>query len=261
MFIIHNDQSLILVPWKATMDPFLAALSFSLKETPPLPPPIGPPLLGPPNPPEAPPLRSPPPNPPLRSPPPPYLGAATSTLIYLPSISVPANLRAFSTSSLPPNSTCPNPLLLPSSPLAILVLTTFPHYLKKLASECSSALKLRFPTKMVVDSSVTYPCYPAPSLGGLAPLWAAASTQIYLPICWVPLASATAFCCPSSVSNLTKAIPFGLPSKFFKRLTESTSPKVVKNSPITYSSASKLNPLTITSKVYPGYFYYYGAYY
>ena len=114
---IQNDHNFFLAPQNdpGTMAPVLAALSYSLRLTLPLPllPPLKSPLL--------PPLKSPPLlSPlllPLLSPPnyglfPPvdgFFGAERSTLIGLPSTSVPARDKACFALSADQKSMCPNP--------------------------------------------------------------------------------------------------------------------------------------------------------
>jgi len=52
------------------------------------------------------------------------------------------------------------------------------------------------------------------------------------------------------VSKRIKAKPFDLPSSFFNILTDLTSPNYSsKKFPISFSSALKLRPFTITSKL------------
>lgn len=107
----HNSHKAFLAPQKATIFPFLAALS--LADNPPLGAPLGPPIL----------IKNInkiqtkllllysnlplfPPNPPAF----PCLAAATSTLTGLPLKSCPCFSKAFLTASESAKSTCPNPL-------------------------------------------------------------------------------------------------------------------------------------------------------
>jgi len=201
----------------------------------------------------------PPPNPPLDPPPndPPapagFLASATSTFTGRPSTDCPAIAIALMTPSLLLNSTWPNPLLLPSSLfLAILTLLIFPQLAKNWWRASSSVLKLRFPTKTVVDSSVTTPwgfcCAPNPppfwSLWALGMVYSIIKVR---PICSVP-DNLTALGTERELTNLTKAIPLDLPSSPLRILHESTSPAFSsKWFPTWFSSASYESPLTITS--------------